>query len=62
MRYLVNVASTDCARVGVDAPSKEEAEDMVFRMFMDGLIRWQDNFVEFEVKEEEENGTEKFLD
>lgn len=61
MRYAVTVTNKDFAMLEIVAKSKEDAEDIAFEMFVEGLIRWDDNCVEFDVREVKD-GTEEFLD
>ena len=54
MRYAVTVTNKDFAMLEIVAKSKEDAEDIAFEMFMEGLIRWDGSCVEFDVKEEKD--------
>ena len=51
-KYVADVISIDCARVSVAAQSKEEAEDIIMEMILDGKIHWDSNSVDFNVYKE----------
>ena len=52
-KYMADVTYTDRARVSVVAQSKEEAEDIIMEMILDGKIHWDSNQVDFNVYKED---------
>ena len=59
MKYLVDIKDTSYATVGVEANSKEQAEEIAYGRYYEGTVEWQDCDIEVQARKVERNRGER---